>query len=104
MRTYLNAKKRMILRDELAVDRTALANERTYLAYIRTAVTLLAAGIGFVKLFEEPGFTWLGVFTITSSFCLLTYGVWRFIGVRRRLRTLDEAIARRELGDGDETA
>ena len=38
----------IILRDELAMDRTALANERTLLAYVRTSLALLLAGVSFV--------------------------------------------------------
>ena len=34
----------LILRDHLAADRTVLANERTFLAYIRTTLTLFVAG------------------------------------------------------------
>lgn len=34
----------MILRDHLAHERTVLANERTFLAYVGTAIALLAGG------------------------------------------------------------
>ncbi|HDK81416.1 MAG TPA: DUF202 domain-containing protein [Nitrospirae bacterium] len=39
----LSAHKDLFLRDHLAAQRTMLANERTYLAYIRTALTLFIA-------------------------------------------------------------
>ncbi len=40
---------------DLDVDaRFLLANERTLLAWVRTALTLLAAGVGTLQLVEEP--------------------------------------------------
>lgn len=44
-------KEGLILRDRLAIDRTASANERTFLAYIRTALALFVSGATFVKIF-----------------------------------------------------
>jgi hypothetical protein len=54
-------REEMILRDWLALDRTVLANKRTFLAYGRTSIALFALGIAFVKLihhefFEVSGF------------------------------------------------
>ncbi len=37
----------LVLRDHLAIDRTAMANERTFLAYVRTALALLVIGVTF---------------------------------------------------------
>jgi len=41
----------LILRDELAVDRTALANERTLLSYIRTGLAFGVTGAGTINFF-----------------------------------------------------
>ena len=43
----------MILRDHLAYDRTVPANERTFLSYCRTSITLLIAGGTLIKLLHE---------------------------------------------------
>lgn len=42
----------MILRDHLALERTALANERTLLSYVRTTISLIAVGATILKIFE----------------------------------------------------
>lgn len=42
----------LILRDHLALERTALANERTLLSYIRTTISLIAVGATILKIFE----------------------------------------------------
>jgi uncharacterized membrane protein YidH (DUF202 family) len=44
--------KRETVRDTLALDITALANQRTLHAYIRTALTVIVLGVGLIKLFE----------------------------------------------------
>ena len=45
--------KSLILRDHLAIDRTKLANIRTFLAYFRTALLVCASGISFIKIFPN---------------------------------------------------
>jgi len=45
-------KEELILRDHLAADRTTLANERTYLAYVRTSMTMFIVGVSLVKFFD----------------------------------------------------
>lgn len=44
---------KLTLRDRLAADRTHLANQTTFLAYIRTALTLFVAGVTFIRFFEH---------------------------------------------------
>ena len=41
------------LRDDLAIDRTVLANERTFLSYSRTALALVGAAAVIFK-FSDP--------------------------------------------------
>jgi putative membrane protein len=53
MAPELPASNELILADHLALDRTRLANERTLLAYIRTAFMLVVAGVTALKLFVE---------------------------------------------------
>jgi putative membrane protein len=78
---YSNGK--LILRDVLAVDRTRLANERTLLAWLRTALMELVSGITLIKLFEGVllaeiiGFSLLPLGLITAA-----YGIHRFFRVR----------------------
>ena len=81
--------EKMIIRDHLAADRTAQANERTFLAYIRTALAFEAGGIGLIKLFEEsiPVIV-IGWILITLGFVVLVFGIIRFIQFRKSIITL----------------
>lgn len=70
-------REKMILRDHLALQRTKLANERTLLTYIRSALYLIIAGIAFlnVKEFEQTPYL--------SYLCFFFCGLLFFIGVIR---------------------
>ena len=58
-------------RNDLAEDRTILANERTFAGWVRTALALVAIGLGFHALFRtmQPG--WVPR-TIATGFLLLS--------------------------------
>ena len=53
-------KEELILRDELAIDRTLLANERTLMAYVRLAITLIIAGVSIIHFAMEKWFETIG--------------------------------------------
>ena len=77
----------LILRDRLAIDRTNLANERTLLAYVRTAFMLIIAGATAIKalpgdrLAVNSGWALLVLGTVVALF-----GLRRFQTMRRRIQ------------------
>ena len=71
----------LILRDWLALDRTILANERTFLAYGRTSLTLIIAGLAFVKFFGH-------VFYVTAGYLFIVAGVGFFLFSLTRYRRM----------------
>lgn len=69
------------------MERTRLANERTFLAYVRTALSLLAAGVVLLQYFAaNPGYLLLGWVLSGSGAIVLAVGVFRFFQVKRSLR------------------
>lgn len=75
---YIKDHKSMILRDYLAVDRTILTNETAFMAYVRTSLALLAAGVSLIKFFNDPvmhilGWSFMGIGTV-----LAMYGYHRY--------------------------
>ncbi len=83
----------MILRDHLAYDRTILANETTLLAYLRTAMALLAAGATLFRLFsDDPFFQVLGMVMLILGILIAGIGVFRFFAMTKRLRLLHERV------------
>jgi putative membrane protein len=71
--SYADTGAEPIVRDHLAGCRTVLANERTFLAYIRTALTLLVAGLTFIRFFEVLVIELLG--WVFLPLAVATFGV-----------------------------
>ena len=87
----------LILRDHLALDRTRLANERTLLAYVRTAFMLFLAGATALKLFvETPSVVITAWLFIVLGAAVGAFGTWRFVSTRRRInRRMPEVLVER---------
>ena len=74
------------LRDCLALERTSLANERTFFAYARTAIMVLITGVSAFKLF--PGILVIfigGLIAVALSVILFFVGLKKYL---RRFRSL----------------
>ncbi|KRF06464.1 hypothetical protein ASG88_20165 [Nocardioides sp. Soil777] len=70
--------------------RFTLANERTFLAWVRTAIGLVAAGVAVFHLFDES------VATTTLSLILLASAALSGIAGFSHFRAADQAIRRGE--------
>ncbi|NTW53480.1 MAG: DUF202 domain-containing protein [Chlorobaculum sp.] len=79
----------LILRDELAIDRTLLANERTLLSYLRSGVAMMITGLTIIHYANKPWFMWAGVACIPLGIVTGAFGIWRFRRMQRAIsRTL----------------
>lgn len=76
--------------DQLAADRTIMANERTMLSYLRLAFGLFVAGVSFIKFFDDPIITILGIAFLPLAVVVATIGVQRYRRCRCFLITLKE--------------
>ena len=78
--------EQLILRDHLAIDRTRLANERTFLAYIRTAMMLLLAGGTVIKFFGDSDLAVVsGWGLVVLGLVVALFGIGRFVAMRGRI-------------------
>lgn len=84
--------KELILRDELAIDRTILANERTILAYLRGALTLVIAGATFLHFFDKGVLFYIGIICVPLGLAVGIFGVLRYWKMDKRIRTARESI------------
>lgn len=75
------------LRDQLAIDRTHLANRRTLLAFIRTGLYLLmtAAAVWNLEILEQ--LRWLGEIAIGVGLLIMIFGVVSYLRMRTRIIT-----------------
>jgi putative membrane protein len=98
--------KAFIVRDWLALDRTILANERTFLAWCRTSLTLMIAGVTFVRFFGHRIYTVIGAIFIAAGILIFTLGYARYrrmLGHYRALSKLEDSALpealRRRVGE-----
>ena len=82
-----------------AIDRTVLANERTFAAWIRTGLAALAAGLAIEKFMIGviPSWSHRAIAAMLLFFSLAAFLVaaWRYTHVHLRMAHLDvEAIPR----------
>ena len=96
----------MILRDWLALDRTILANKRTFLAYGRTSIALFVLGMAFVKLIHHQFFEISGFVLMSMGIVMFIVGFREYAANATRLKLLieKEKILDQELSSTDKAA
>ena len=78
--------KQLILRDYLAIERTILTNEATFLAYIRTSLTIIVVGVTVFKLsLGNATFQNLGVVLTVVGILIMIIGSTRTIQMRNKI-------------------
>ena len=78
----------LTLRDYLAAHRTILANDRTSLGFIRTALTLFVAGVTFIKFFDNRILFVIGWVFVPVGIVVLLIGLWKYQKVRRMIHSI----------------
>ena len=81
--------EKLILRDQLAIDRTLLANERTLLSYLRSGVALFIAGISIVHFARHGWFADFGYACLPVGVVTVYFGSLRF---RRMDKTISSIV------------
>ncbi len=83
-RPFTNRDK-LILRDHLALERTRLANERTFMAYIRSSLYLLVGGLALLQLQDVADLGWVAIVAISFAVLFAAIGFIRFYQLKRQL-------------------
>jgi putative membrane protein len=95
-------KDELILRDELAIDRTLLSNERTLLVYLRFGVALSIAGVSIIQFSQEGWFWIMGLSCIPIGIVVGISGVTRYRKMYRSiLRIRQKTISDSSEGNKD---
>jgi putative membrane protein len=82
----------LILRDELAIDRTILANERTMISYLRGAITLVISGITVIHFVHEGILLYVGISIIPIGVIVGFFGSFRYRRMDKRLRAIRKEL------------
>lgn len=80
------------LNDILAMERTTMANERTFLAYIRTSMTLLVPGVTGFQLANTLLLKTVSFLFVPLGIIVFIIGLIRFIKKRRLRRMLNKQV------------
>ncbi len=65
----------MTMQQDLAVQRTRLANERTLLAYVRTFMGFLGLGVALIAVFDSTFSSTLGTASIAAGAVVMVIGL-----------------------------
>jgi putative membrane protein len=76
----------LIVRDYLARQRTALANDRTLLSFIRTSLYFLVSGTALFEVNNLSHVRQFGYLSFGLSFALLGIGFYNFFRLKKKLR------------------
>lgn len=76
----------LIIRDYLARQRTALANDRTLLSYIRTSLYFLVSGTALFEVNNLSHISNLGYLAFGLSITFLGIGVFSYFKVKQKLK------------------
>lgn len=70
--------KDLILRERLALQRTILANQTTFLSFLRTAMYFFIAGLSLENLLKIDNSFVVEIFFFISSFLILLIGLFNY--------------------------
>lgn len=84
--TEKNINKDLILRERLALERTEMANDRTLLAFFRTALYLFIAGITINSFLQLKYGLLLEIVFMVLSLSILIFGIVKYKQQKKRLR------------------
>ncbi|MGD9732897.1 MAG: DUF202 domain-containing protein [Desulfamplus sp.] len=76
------------MRDELAIKRTHLANERTLLAYLRSGISLILAGATFIHFSQEIWYKIIGILCIPIGLIVISVGIVRYKNNSRHIESM----------------
>jgi putative membrane protein len=79
-------KKNTEIRDQMATQRTIFANERTLMAYLRTAMTISVGGFAAVKLSSDLYLEIIGGILIPFGVIL---GIYSFMRYRQKQKLIE---------------
>ena len=75
MDTQKAINKDLILRERLALQRTVLANQSTFLAFLRTAMYFLIAGLSLKNLLKIENSSVIEILLFAVSFVIFVLGI-----------------------------
>ncbi len=86
MQKEFQGNKDLILRERLALQRTILANQSTFLSFLRTSMYFLMAGLTLQNLFTKGDFIVLEILLFVISGLVLIIGIFNYFTHKKSIR------------------
>ena len=77
--------KDLILRERLAIQRTIMANQSTFLAFLRTSMYFAVAGISLDQLLKLPGGNVFEFIFLAISTVVFVVGIVNYVVHKRKI-------------------
>jgi putative membrane protein len=84
--------KDLILREKLALQRTVLANQSTFLAFIRTSMYFLVAGVSINNLTTVKQGQTIEIVFVIIAIALFTFGIINFFVHKKKITESEKHI------------
>ena len=84
--TETRINKDLILREKLAIERTEMANDRTFLSFVRTSLYFAIAGITVNSLLNLSYGWFIEILFLVLSVVILSVGIVKFYSQKKRLK------------------
>lgn len=84
--------KDLILRERLALQRTILANQSTFLAFLRTSLYFFVAGISITSLLNLTDGLAIEIFFFTSAFIIFLIGIINYFRQKKMIAQSEKSI------------
>lgn len=78
MKSNLPVNKDLILREKLALQRTVLANQSTFLSFLRTSMYFLMAGLTIQNLFQTHQYVFFEILLFIISAVVIVLGLFNY--------------------------
>lgn len=78
------------LNDQLAAAQAVMANERTLLSFLRTALAILVAALSLIKFFELDWMVFAGWTLFNISLITVAIGLYRYHRMKNMIRNIEE--------------
>lgn len=84
--------KDLILRERLALQRTILANQSTFLAFLRTSMYFFVAGLSLESLLKIENSFIIEWFLFISSFVIFCIGIFNYFKHKKMISNNEKHI------------
>lgn len=84
--------KDLVLRERLALQRTILANQSTFLAYLRTALYFFIAGLSLKTLLNIDDYLVIEVSFFVSSFLIFLIGIINYFRQKKMIKEGEKQV------------